>query len=68
MSPFPDELPPLDCHAHIAPDVTPAQIDALHGAVVFAVTRDRPALGTPPERGIKSIADLKATSLLGNVM
>ncbi|PJM91340.1 TatD family hydrolase [Streptomyces sp. CB01373] len=39
MSLFPEELPPLDCHAHIAPDVTPAQIDALHGAVVFAVTR-----------------------------
>ncbi|KUL40088.1 TatD family hydrolase [Streptomyces regalis] len=39
MSPFPDPLPPLDCHAHIAPDVTPAQIDALHPAVVFAVTR-----------------------------
>ncbi|MGV9625201.1 TatD family hydrolase [Streptomyces sp. NPDC003487] len=39
MSPFPDDLPPLDCHAHIAPDVTPAQIGALQGAVVFAVTR-----------------------------
>ncbi|MDX3854226.1 TatD family hydrolase [Streptomyces sp. AK02-01A] len=39
MSPFPDDLPPLDCHAHIAPDVTAAQIDALGGAVVFAVTR-----------------------------
>lgn len=39
MSRFPDGLPPLDCHAHIAPDVTPAQIDALNGAVVFAVTR-----------------------------
>lgn len=39
MSRFPDGLPPLDCHAHIAPDVTPAQLDALNGAVVFAVTR-----------------------------
>jgi TatD DNase family protein len=39
VSLFPDDLPPLDCHAHIAPDVTPAQIDALGGAVVFAVTR-----------------------------
>lgn len=39
MSPFPDGLPPLDCHAHIAPDVTSAQIDNLRGAVVFAVTR-----------------------------
>ncbi|ALV48095.1 hypothetical protein ASR50_34700 [Streptomyces sp. 4F] len=39
MSLFPDELPALDCHAHIAPDVTAAQIDALHGAVVLAMTR-----------------------------
>lgn len=39
MSPSPD-LPLLDCHAHIAPDVTPAQLATLHGAVVFAVTRD----------------------------
>ncbi|MDQ1033454.1 TatD DNase family protein [Streptomyces umbrinus] len=39
MSRLPEGLPPLDCHAHIAPDVTPAQIDALNGAVVFAVTR-----------------------------
>ncbi|MEU6674543.1 TatD family hydrolase [Streptomyces sp. NPDC046925] len=40
MSPFlDDELPALDCHAHIAPDVTRPQIDALAGAVVFAVTR-----------------------------
>lgn len=35
----PPELPPLDCHAHIAPDVTPRQVAALNGAVVFAVTR-----------------------------
>ena len=34
-----DELPPLDCHAHIAPDVTATQVEALGGAVVFAVTR-----------------------------
>ncbi|ROR38182.1 TatD family hydrolase [Kitasatospora cineracea] len=39
MSLYPDDLPSLDCHAHIAPDVTPAQINALAGAVVFAVTR-----------------------------
>ena len=39
MSLFPDELPALDCHAHIAPDVTDAQIGALKGAVVFAMTR-----------------------------
>jgi TatD DNase family protein len=33
------EIPPLDCHAHIAPDVTDVQLDALDGAIVFAVTR-----------------------------
>lgn len=33
------ELPPLDCHAHIAPDVTAAQLDVLGEATVFAVTR-----------------------------
>ncbi len=38
MSPSPS-LPRLDCHAHIAPDVTPAQVAALGGAIVFAVTR-----------------------------
>jgi TatD DNase family protein len=32
-------LPPLDCHAHIAPDVTPPQLAALGDVVVFAVTR-----------------------------
>lgn len=32
-------LPPLDCHAHLAPDVTHEQIRALGGAVVLAVTR-----------------------------
>lgn len=31
--------PALDCHAHIATDVTPAQVRALGGAHVFAVTR-----------------------------
>lgn len=39
MSPFRD-LPLLDCHAHIAPDVTAAQLATLRGAFVFAVTRD----------------------------
>jgi TatD DNase family protein len=29
----------LDCHAHIAPDVTPAQIRSLDGAHIFAMTR-----------------------------
>lgn len=37
MSPF--ELPPLDCHAHVAPDVTGPQIAGLNGALVFAMTR-----------------------------
>jgi TatD DNase family protein len=35
----PGDLPPLDCHAHIAPDVTAAQIRTLDGAFVFAMTR-----------------------------
>lgn len=35
----PSDPPPLDCHAHIAPDVTPAQIAALRGSLVFAMTR-----------------------------
>lgn len=38
MSQTPD-LPRLDCHAHIAPDVTTAQVAALGGAVIFAMTR-----------------------------
>jgi TatD DNase family protein len=33
------KLPRLDCHAHIAPDVTTAQVVALGGAIVFAMTR-----------------------------
>lgn len=33
------ELPPLDAHAHIAADVTAAQIRGLGSAVVFAMTR-----------------------------
>jgi TatD DNase family protein len=32
-------LPKLDCHAHIAPDVTVEQVTALNGAIVFAMTR-----------------------------
>lgn len=32
-------LPMLDTHAHIAPDVTPSQVNALGNAHVFAVTR-----------------------------
>jgi TatD DNase family protein len=32
-------LPPLDCHAHINVDVTQRQLDTLHQAEIFAVTR-----------------------------
>ena len=32
-------FPPLDCHAHIAPDVTAVQTRTLQGAQVFAMTR-----------------------------
>lgn len=32
-------IPLLDCHAHVAPDVTPEQLRGLDGAHVFAVTR-----------------------------
>lgn len=35
----PADLPALDAHAHIAPDVTTSQIAALGDAVVFAMTR-----------------------------
>jgi TatD DNase family protein len=35
----PSDPPQLDCHAHIAPDVTPAQVAGLGGALVFAMTR-----------------------------
>lgn len=35
----PSDLPPLDCHAHIAPDVTRPQVAGLNGALVFAMTR-----------------------------
>lgn len=36
---FPSDLPPLDCHAHIAPDVTRPQVAGLNGALIFAMTR-----------------------------
>lgn len=39
MSRFPRELPRLDCHAHIAPDVTDRQVLALGDVYIFAVTR-----------------------------
>lgn len=35
----PSELPSLDCHAHIAPDVTSTQVAGLRGSLVFAMTR-----------------------------
>lgn len=35
----PSDLPALDCHAHIAADVTPAQVAGLHGSLIFAMTR-----------------------------
>jgi TatD DNase family protein len=38
VSPSPS-LPKLDCHAHIAPDVTDPQVAALKGALIFAMTR-----------------------------
>jgi TatD DNase family protein len=38
VSPSPS-LPKLDCHAHIAPDVTVPQVAALKGAIIFAMTR-----------------------------
>ena len=34
----PSEPPPLDCHAHIAPDVTPPQVAGLRGALVRSVS------------------------------
>lgn len=33
------DFPPLDCHAHIDPTVTAAQVASLRGAQVFAMTR-----------------------------
>lgn len=39
MSHWDEGLAPLDCHAHVAPDVTEAQVARLGGAQVFGVTR-----------------------------
>ena len=39
MSNRQDRLPALDCHAHIAPDVTHSQLATLGHSHVFAVTR-----------------------------
>lgn len=44
-------FPPLDCHAHVDPTVTSAQVKTLNGAQVFAMTRSlgesRAALRNP---------------------
>jgi TatD DNase family protein len=39
LSNYHEELPRLDCHAHIAPDVTDRQVQALGDVYIFAVTR-----------------------------
>ena len=39
MSSDENRLPALDCHAHIAPDVTRSQLAALGHTHIFAVTR-----------------------------
>lgn len=44
---FPD-LPPIDAHAHIATDVTAAQVRRLGGSVVFAVTRSLSEAASAP--------------------
>jgi len=51
VSPFDEDLPPLDCHAHVAPDVTPAQVQGLEGAVVLAVTRSLAEAGYAEDHG-----------------
>lgn len=38
MSPFPDGLPPLDTHTHLAPDVTETQLGRLGSAQIFGMT------------------------------
>lgn len=52
----PSELPPLDCHAHIAPDVTPAQVAGLKGALVFAMTRTPKEAQTAARRADATLA------------
>jgi TatD DNase family protein len=44
------DLPPLDCHAHIAPDVTSAQVASLNGAMIFAMTRSPAEAGFAARR------------------
>lgn len=33
-------LPHLDCHAHVSPDVTPRQLEGLGSAIILAMTRE----------------------------
>src|SRR5690349_879515 len=51
----PSDLPPLDCHAHIAPDVTRSQIRALNGAIIFAMTRSPAEAGAAARRSDATI-------------
>jgi TatD DNase family protein len=51
----PSDLPPLDCHAHIAPDVTAPQIAALNGAIIFAMTRNPAEAGFAARRSDATI-------------
>lgn len=51
----PSDLPPLDCHAHIAPDVTDPQIRALNGAIIFAMTRSPAEAGAAARRNDATI-------------
>ena len=39
MSLWDEDFPPLDCHAHLALDLTPEDVAGLGGATVFGVTR-----------------------------
>lgn len=39
VSHWDEVLPPLDCHAHLAPDITSEQVANLKGAEVFGVSR-----------------------------
>jgi TatD DNase family protein len=42
------DLPPVDTHAHIATDVTPAQFRRLGGSAIFAVTRSLSEAASAP--------------------
>ncbi|BCB86077.1 TatD family hydrolase [Phytohabitans suffuscus] len=51
----PHSYPRLDCHAHLAPDVTGPQIAALGGAVIFAMTRTPAEARAAARRSDKTI-------------